>query len=58
MDTIVLEFSKEEIIKIEEILINSDGEDALRFFKEVIKPKLRSKRSNGLDMGKSIGVIT
>ncbi|MEA3361187.1 MAG: hypothetical protein U9R17_17515 [Thermodesulfobacteriota bacterium] len=58
MATIVLEFSSKEIMKIEAILMDSDAEDALKFFKEVVKPKLRSKRSNELDMGKSTGVMT
>lgn len=58
MATIVLEFSRQEIMKIEPILMDSDTEDALKFFKEVIKPKLRSKRSNELDMAKSTGVMT
>ena len=58
MVTVVLKFSTKEIMGIEAILMDSDAEDALRFFKEVIKPKLRSKRSNELDMGKSTGVMT
>lgn len=58
MATVVLEFSSEETMKIEAILMDSDTEDALKFLKEVIKPKLRSKRSNELDMGKSTGVMT
>jgi hypothetical protein len=35
----------------------SDAEEALRFFKEVIKPKIRSKRSNERDMGQSPGIM-
>ena len=58
MATIVLEFSSEEIMRIEAILMDKDAEDALKFFREVVKPKLRSKRSNELDMGKSTGVMT
>jgi hypothetical protein len=58
MATTVLEFSSEEVMKIEAILMDSDPDDALKFFKEVIKPKLRSKRSNELDMNKSTGVMT
>ena len=58
MATVVLEFSSEETMKIEAILMDSDTEDALKFLKEVIKPKLRSKKSNELDMGKSTGVMT
>ncbi len=58
MANMVLDFSHEEIMKIEAILMDSDAEDALRFIKEVIKPKIRSKRSNELDMGKSTGVMT
>ena len=58
MDAVVVKFSREEIMKIEAILMDGDAEEAFRFFKEVIKPKLRSKRSNELDMGKSTGVMT
>jgi hypothetical protein len=58
MANMVLEFSHEETMRIEAILIDSDAEDALRFLKEVVKPKIRSKRSNELDMGKSTGIMT
>jgi len=58
MANVVLEFSHEEIMRIEAILMDSDAEDALRFLKETIKPKIRSKRSNELDMGKSTGIMT
>jgi hypothetical protein len=58
MANLVLEFSPEETMRIEAILMDNDAEDALRFLKEVIKPKIRSKRSNDLDMGKSTGIMT
>ncbi len=58
MANMVLEFSPEETMRIEAILMDNDAEDALRFLKEVIKPKIRSKRSNELDMGKSTGIMT
>jgi hypothetical protein len=58
MANVVLEFSHEDIMRIEAILMDSDAEEALRFLKEVIKPKIRSKRSNELDMGKSTGIMT
>ena len=58
MSNIVLEFSHEEIMRVEAILMDNDAEEALRFLKEVIKPKIRSKRSNELDMGKSTGIMT
>jgi hypothetical protein len=58
MANLVLEFSPEETMRIEAILMDNDAEDALRFLKEVIKPKIRSKRSNELDMGKSTGIMT
>jgi len=58
MANVVLEFSHEETMRIEAILMDNDAEDALRFLKEVIKPKIRSKRSNELDMGKSMGIMT
>ena len=55
---VVLDFSHEEAMRIETILLDNDAEEALRFFKEVLKPKIRSKRSNELDMGKSTGIMT
>ena len=58
MANVVLEFSHEETMRIEAILMDNDPEEALRFLKEVVKPKIRSKRSNELDMGKSIGIMT
>ncbi len=58
MANVILEFSHEEIMRIEAILMDNDADDALRFLKEVIKPKIRSKRSNELDMGKSTGIMT
>jgi len=58
MANVVLEFSHKETMRIEAILMDNDAEDALRFLKEVIKPKIRSKRSNELDRGKSTGIMT
>ena len=58
MANMILEFSHEEIMKMEPILMDNDAEEALRFVKEVIKPKIRSKRSNELDMSKSTGIMT
>jgi len=58
MANVVLEFSHEEIMRVEAILMDNDAEEALRFLKEVIEPKIRSKRSNELDTGKSTGIMT
>jgi len=58
MAGLMLEFSHEEAMRIEAVLMDNDAEEALRFFKEVIKPKVRSKRSNEIDMGKSTGIMT
>lgn len=58
MANVVLEFSREEAMRIEAILMDNDVEEALRFFKEVLKPKIRARRSNELDMGKSTGIMT
>jgi hypothetical protein len=38
--------------------MDGDADEALRFIKEVIKPKLRAKGSSALDSGKSTGVMT
>jgi len=53
MANVVLEFSHEEAI-----LMGNDAEEALRFFKEVLEPKISAKGSNELGMGKSTGIMT
>ncbi len=58
MGKVVIEFSDQETMRIEAILMDNDAEEALRFFKEVIKPKIRSKGSRDLDMAKSTGIMT
>jgi hypothetical protein len=58
MGKVVLEFSDTETMRIEAILMDADAGEALRFFKEVIKPKLRAKGSSALDSGKSTGIMT
>ena len=58
MGKVVLEISHEEIMKMEAILMDNDAEEALRFFKEVLKPKIRARRLNELDMGKSMSIMT
>jgi len=54
----VIEFSDQERMRIEAILMDNDKEEALRFLKEVIRPKVRSKGSTELDSGKSTGIMT
>jgi hypothetical protein len=58
MATMVLEFTNEEAMRIEAILMDNDAEEALRFLRQVVRPKIRSKRSNALDIGKSTGIMT
>jgi hypothetical protein len=58
MGKIVIEFSDQETMRIEAILMDNDAEEALRFFKEIIKPKIRAKGSRELDVGKSTGIMT
>lgn len=58
MANMVLEFSHEEAIKIEAILLDNDAEEALQFFKEVLKPRIRAKGSKDLDMAKPTGIMT
>jgi hypothetical protein len=57
MGKVVIEFSDAEKMRIEAILMDADADEALRFFKEVIKPKLRAKGSSALDSSKSTGVM-
>ena len=58
MAKVVLEFSDQDKMWIEAILMDNDAGEALRFLKEVIKPKIRAKGSRELDAGKSTGVGT
>ena len=58
MDKVVLEFSDEDRMRIEAILMDNDAQEALLFLKEVIKPKIRAKGSKELDTGKPTGVMT
>ncbi len=58
MGKVILEFSETEKMRMEAILMDEDGDEALSFFKEVIKPKLRAKGSSALDAGKSTGIMT
>lgn len=57
MAKFVLEFSDEDGMWIEAILMDDDAQEALRFMKEVIRPKIRAKGSKELDRGKSTGVM-
>ena len=54
----VLDFSDEDRMWIEAVLMDDDAQEALRFIKEVIKPKIRAKGSKELDTGKPTGVMT
>ena len=54
----VLDFSDEDRMWIEAILMDDDAQKALRFIKDVIKTKIRAKGSKKLDTGKPTGVMT
>ncbi len=58
MGKVVIELSDAEKMRVEAILMDDDADEALRFFKEVIRPKLRAKGSTALDSTKSTGVMT
>jgi hypothetical protein len=58
MAKFVLYFSDEDRMWIEAILMDDDAQEALRFIKEAIKPKIRAKGSQELDTGKPTGVMT
>jgi len=58
MGKVVIELSDTEKMKIEAILMDNDADEALRFVKEVLRPKLRAKGSRTLDSGKSTGIMT
>jgi len=56
MAKIVLEFTEEEQMRIEAILMDDDAQLALRFLKEIIKPKMRNVGSRALDRGRPTGI--
>lgn len=58
MSAVILELSREEIMRVEAILMDDDAEEALRFIKEVIRPRIRAKGSTALDSHKSTGIMT
>ena len=58
MNSVILELSQQECMRIEAILMDDDAEEALLFVKEVIRPKIRAKGSTALDSHKSTGVMT
>ena len=54
----VLDFSDEDRMWIEAILMDDDAQEALRSIKEVIKSKIGAEGSTELDTGKPTGVMT
>jgi hypothetical protein len=58
MSKTVIELDEHEVMRFEAILMDEDEADALVFLKQVIRPKLRSKSSSGLDPAKSTGIMT
>jgi hypothetical protein len=58
MGRIVIDFSDQDQMRIEAILMDNDAQEALDFLKKVIKPKIRAKGSKELDTGKSTGMAT
>ncbi len=58
MPDMVLGFSREEVMVLETILVVMDAEEALQFFKELLKPRVRAKGSKDLDMAKPTGIMT
>ena len=58
MGKTVIEFSNQDVMRVEAILMDADAAEALRFVKEVVKPKLRSKTAAALDPTKSTGIMT
>lgn len=58
MAAVILELSRQESMRVEAILMDDDAEEALRFIKEVIRPRIRAKGSSSLDAHKSTGIMT
>jgi hypothetical protein len=51
-----LSFTDEELMRLEAIFMDKDKEEALLFLLEVIKPKIRAKGSQALDLKKGTGI--
>lgn len=58
MAGVVIELTSEEAMLVESILLDGDRDEAYRFVREVVKPKLRAKGSVSLDPSKSTGIPT
>jgi len=58
MANVVIEFSAQEVQRIEAILMDEDRDEALAFIRQAIKPKLRAKTNPALDSGRSTGIMT
>lgn len=57
MSKTILELTEQEVMRLEAILMDQDETEALRFLKEVLRPKLRAKGAGRLDPAKSTGVL-
>lgn len=53
MGKIVLEVTDEERMRMEAILMDSDGDEALNFLRDVIRDKITAKGSRELRAGES-----
>jgi hypothetical protein len=58
MGKVIIELRDKEVMRLEAIILDADQADALRFLKEVIKPKLRARQIASLDSSKSTGIMT
>ena len=57
MAGVVIELTPEEAMLVEAILLDGDRDEAYRFVREVIRPKIRAKGSVTLDPTKSTGIL-
>ena len=58
MGKTVIELEEQEVMRMEAIMLDEDGAEALLFLKQVVRPKLRSKSASALDLSKSTGIMT
>jgi hypothetical protein len=54
MGITTISLKEEELMRLESIFLDKDKEEALRFLLEVIKPKLRAKGSQSLDLKRGL----
>ncbi|MCR4403912.1 MAG: hypothetical protein NUW06_01215 [Candidatus Acetothermia bacterium] len=54
--TLTLSLSAEEVLRLEEIIVDRDRDEALKFILEVLQPKLQAKGRRAMDRKRGMGL--